>query len=145
MANLPESSTWESGITQIESGETISGGLTGVANRALKQLTNRTKYLYDNMGSGSGGYSYVVKTSNYTAVAGDALIVAAGLTITLPASPSVGDTIYFAVGGDWESSNMTVARNGEKIMGDASDLVADTNQPFSLSYQDSTRGWVLAT
>jgi len=46
MANLPESSTWETGITQIEKGEILSGGSTGVANRALKQLVNRTKYLY---------------------------------------------------------------------------------------------------
>ena len=49
MANLPESPIWESGITQIENGEPADGGVDGVANRAPKQLANRTKYLKDRL------------------------------------------------------------------------------------------------
>jgi len=50
MGNLPESSTWEIATTQIDTGEELSGGVSGVLNRSFKQLTNRTKYLYDNSG-----------------------------------------------------------------------------------------------
>jgi len=89
-------------------------------------------------------HDYKVKTSAYTAVNGDKLTVSAGVTITLPNNPSPGHIVYFAVGGDWESSNMTVNRNGENIMGVASDLAANINEPFALAYQNAIRGWVLA-
>jgi len=49
MANLPESSTWEAVINQIEKGDELSGGLSGNLNIAAKQLTNRTKYLHDHL------------------------------------------------------------------------------------------------
>jgi len=47
MANLPESSIWGSTITQLDSNEKLSGGVTGVLNRSSEELGNRTKYLYD--------------------------------------------------------------------------------------------------
>lgn len=49
MANLPESPTWEAGIYQMETTDPVEGGVSGVTNAPLKQLANRTKYLYDNL------------------------------------------------------------------------------------------------
>lgn len=49
MANLPESSTWETGIYQIELTDPVEGGVNGIDNRAAKQLANRTKYLKDHV------------------------------------------------------------------------------------------------
>ena len=46
MSDLPELDRWEEQIIQIDTDEFISGGVSGVANRALKLLTNRTKYLH---------------------------------------------------------------------------------------------------
>ncbi|HHT1728670.1 TPA: hypothetical protein ACTYPK_002665 [Klebsiella pneumoniae] len=47
MARIPESSLWEEEIELISRNERVSGGLDGVANRPLKSLTNRTRYLKD--------------------------------------------------------------------------------------------------
>ncbi|MFV2940274.1 hypothetical protein ACNI0U_16100 [Klebsiella michiganensis] len=45
MTRLPESSSWEEDIELISRSERVSGGLDGVANRPLKGLANRTRYL----------------------------------------------------------------------------------------------------
>ncbi|WP_374041217.1 hypothetical protein [Klebsiella pneumoniae] len=47
MTRLPESSLWEEEIELISRSERVSGGLDGVANRPLKRLANRTRYLKD--------------------------------------------------------------------------------------------------
>ena len=47
MARIPESSLWEEEIELISRSERVSGGLDGVANRPLKSLVNRTRYLKD--------------------------------------------------------------------------------------------------
>lgn len=49
MANLPETSTFTTAITQIDDGEAATGGAGGVANRALIQLGNRTRWLFDRL------------------------------------------------------------------------------------------------
>jgi hypothetical protein len=51
MTNLPESSTWEAGIYQLETTDPVLGGPTGIANQQAKQLANRTKYLRDQLDS----------------------------------------------------------------------------------------------
>ena len=47
MTALPESSTFPVSITQIETTDPVQGGVGGVANRALIELGNRTRYLLD--------------------------------------------------------------------------------------------------
>lgn len=47
MANLTETSTWESGIYQLETVDPVIGGPTGVSNTQAKQLAARTRYLRD--------------------------------------------------------------------------------------------------
>lgn len=45
MSNLTESASWDAGIYQIETGDTVFGGASGVANSQAKSLANRTTYL----------------------------------------------------------------------------------------------------
>lgn len=45
MANLTESATYDAGVYQIETVDPVSGGPTGIANKPLINLANRTKYL----------------------------------------------------------------------------------------------------
>lgn len=47
MANVTETSTWESGIYQLETTDSVEGGSDGISNLQAKQLGNRTKWLYD--------------------------------------------------------------------------------------------------
>lgn len=77
---------------------------------------------------GGGGITYSRKTANYTAVAGEGIIAdttGGAWTLTLPATPSEGDVVVVADGGDWGTTNLTVARNGSTIEGAAEDLTLD--------------------
>lgn len=57
MANLSESSTFESGIYQLERTDAVDAGIggNGVANLQARQLANRTKWLYDTLTTLSSG------------------------------------------------------------------------------------------
>ena len=77
-------------------------------------------------GGGSTSSSWVKKTANYTAVSGDKLLAdtsAGTFTITLPASPTTGNSVVLADGADWYTTNLTVARNSQTIEGATEDLV----------------------
>ena len=96
-----------------------------------------------------GGTSWqAVKTSNFTASAGQGVFcntTGGAFTLTLPASPSIGDEVSFVdYAGTFDTNNLTVGRNSHKIQGDASDLTVSTERAaFRLVYVDSTQGWLL--
>jgi hypothetical protein len=88
-----------------------------------------------------------VKTSNFTAVAGEGYFVnttSAAITVTLPASAEIGDIIRIKdYAGTFASNNLTIARNGHNIQGVANDSLISTNRAsISLFYVDSTKGWL---
>jgi len=68
----------------------------------------------------------------------------AAFTLTLPASPSAGDEVNIIdISGTFDTNNLTVGRNSEKIMGLSEDLtVATERAAFTLVYSGSTNGWV---
>lgn len=45
MANLPETTSWESGVHQLEEADRAKAGVDGVLNIQAKQLANRTQFL----------------------------------------------------------------------------------------------------
>ena len=66
------------------------------------------------------------------------------ITITLPASPSAGDTCSFIDQGyDFNTNALTIGRNSSNIANAAADLVINTQGAgFSLVYSgDATTGW----
>ena len=81
------------------------------------------------------------------------LCTAGSITITLPNTTldggalQVGDTVQIIdVGGNAGTSNITVARNGANIQGDASNLTIDINNAAPiLIYSGATYGWVIAS
>ena len=98
-------------------------------------------------GSGGGGGSYLTKTANYTAVAFDSIITnssGGSFTITLPATPSSGDSITIADAGYWGDYPITVARNGNTIEGQSDNLLLDfSGVSVTLIYSGST--WQVIT
>ena len=68
---------------------------------------------------------------------------AAARTLTLPASPALGSEIYiFDASGTAATYNITIARNGEKINGNAGNLIFNVNGgAVSLTYTGTTYGW----
>jgi len=94
-----------------------------------------------------GGNPWTTKVVSYTAVNNDRIfadVSSGSITITLPATPSVGDNVRIVdVSGTSQTNPITIARNGEKIMNDASDMTVDVNfMGIGLVYSGSTYGWV---
>jgi len=97
----------------------------------------------------SGGTSWqAVKTSSFTAVAGEGYFINTTsnvVTMTLPASPTIGDEVSFVdYAGTFDSYTMTVGRNSEKINGATADLTVSIERAANtLVYTDGTQGWLL--
>jgi len=98
--------------------------------------------------SGTGSVDWQSgQTSNFAAVAGKGYFTdttSSAITATLPASATLGDEITFVdVAGTFDTNNLTVARNGHKIQGDASDLTVSVDRAaFTLVYYDVNQGWI---
>lgn len=84
-------------------------------------------------------------SSNITMVSGMQYFVdtSAARTLTLPASPSLGDQILvFDASGTAATYNITIARNSNLINANAGNLIIDTNgAAVSLTYTGATYGW----
>ena len=97
----------------------------------------------------AGGTSWqAVKTGNYTASAGEGVFcntTSGSFTLTLPASPSIGDEVSFIdYAGTFDSNALTIGRNSEKINGAAADLTVSVERAANtLVYTDGTQGWLL--
>ena len=90
----------------------------------------------------SGGLynAWLVKTSAYTALSGDQIVVNSGsaVTITLPASPNVGDTVILKNVG---AGLVTIARNGSNIEGSAQDGTLASTSAMQTVFVSSSLGW----
>jgi len=89
-------------------------------------------------------FTPVVVTANTTAVADRRYFLnAATITLTLPASPSAGDTVSLSeMGGNADN---IIGRNGSNIQSLAEDMTIDTAYAsFQLQYVDATVGWAIA-
>ena len=66
-------------------------------------------------------------------------------TMTLPASPSVGDRVA-VVALDGATNAVTIARNGSNIEGSTNNLSLQVNYAVTeLSFTDASNGWVRTT
>ena len=97
---------------------------------------------------GGGTQWQAVKTSNFTASAGQGVFcntTSAAFTLTLPASPSIGDEVTFVdYAGTFDTNNLTIGRNSSKIHGADEDLTVATERAANtLVFTDSTQGWLL--
>lgn len=96
-------------------------------------------------GGGGGGTSItntIVTTTTQTAAKDNRYILtnASATTVTLPATPTLGDTVYIIVANGLTTN--VIARNGSPIMGLAEDLTVDgSTASFGLFYVNSTLGW----
>ena len=108
-------------------------------------LTNATV----NLPVGAAGTAWqAVKTSSFTAVAGEGYFVnttSGVITVTLPASATIGNEIAIIdYAGTADTNNITIARNGHKIQGAASNMTVLTERAaFTLVHVDATQGWLL--
>jgi hypothetical protein len=89
-----------------------------------------------------------IKTSAFTAVAGEGYWInttSAAVTMTLPASASVGDTIEFTdYARTWNTNNLTINQNGLNYQGSTStNPIYDVDgQSVRIVYSGATKGWI---
>jgi len=84
-------------------------------------------------------------SANTTLVAGRRYFVdtTAARTLTLPASPTLGqEIVIFDATGSAGTNNITLSRNGNKINGLTEDAIIDVNQAITtVIYTGTTLGW----
>ena len=97
----------------------------------------------------SGGTSWqAVKTSNFTAAAGEGYFVnttSGAITMTLPAGSIGSEVVFIDYAGTFDTYALTIAADGsEKIAGSTNDLTVSVERAGNtLVYVDSTQGWLL--
>lgn len=102
--------------------------VTPGAGQSIRVNAGNTAWEAYTPGTGGGSTSWSKKTANYTAVSGDKLICdtsGGAFSITLPAGPATGDYVELTDGGNWNTNNLTVLRNGSTIEGVTDDLLVD--------------------
>ena len=133
---------------------TISNGVLGPVTDSDVDLGTSSLYFKDayidsitTTGALNGALKrWTAKTTTYTAVAGDRVLAdtyGGGWTLTLPASPAVGDEIHILdAAASFDNNNLTVARNSLKLQAGTADLTLTTeNTGIGLVYMSSTYGW----
>jgi len=96
---------------------------------------------------GAISWDTTAKTAGFTAVAGTGYFVnttSGAITVTLPSSPTAGDTVGIAdYANTADTNNITIGRNGSNIQGVANDFVINTEGgTIVLIYVDATKGWL---
>ena len=131
-----------SGNTVVVCASTVTigrcGGTVSLASGATQSGFGR---------SGSVNWDTSIKTTTFTAVSGNGYFCdtsAAGFTMNLPTSPSVGDIVAIK---DYASSfatyNLTIGRGGSKMNGSTVDSTRGTNnESLTLVYADALQGWL---
>jgi hypothetical protein len=133
----------EVNAVEPQSGTTLTLGASGdtvaLAAGALQTGFGRT---------GTVDWSSTIRTSGFTAVSGVGYFcdtASAAFTVTLPASPSVGDIVAIK---DWSSTaatnNITIGRNGQEIEGNTTDGVINVHgDAQTLVFSGASRGWMV--
>ena len=125
-----------------------TGNTLTVTNGKYRMVATDGTNWYDIFSLAGLGETWQDKSGNYTASDGDNLFVDTSggvVTITLPASPSIGNQVKIIDShGTAATNNITVGRNSQKIQGTAADLTISTNRAgIALVFYDSDNGWLL--
>jgi len=133
------------GVYQEKSTYSISGTsltfLTAPQNGySIEVMTTSSTAILGN--ANDAKYSVSVISSDTAATVGKLYVLTGTCTLTLPSSPSTGDSIK--ISNRSGVATATIARNGNKIMGAAADLTLDKlNAGFEMIYSGAAEGWIL--
>lgn len=132
----------------------LAASVNTTQNNNIIFATNYAQAAFDkaNTGSSGGLAGWTVVDNNFT-VSNNVQLIAnttvAGFTITLPASPVVGNTVVITDGSrtsvGWSNNGVTVARNGKTILGYADDLYLNVSRSTATLVYDGVTWQVSST
>ena len=91
------------------------------------------------------GQPWVVQSTSFTTTAGGRYFCTGGITVTLAASPNLGDMVHIVdYNGNFNSSNLIVSPGSNKIMRQATNMTVSTaGAAFTLVWSGATNGWLI--
>lgn len=98
--------------------------------------------------AGGGASTWSLKTTTYTAASADRIIAdtsGGSWTLTLPASPTTGQYVEIMDGANFNTNNLTIARNGSTIEGLTDDILLDVKDCIYTFIYDGSTWEVTAT
>lgn len=146
-------------MSVISAGTTLTNGLvlesdtngnlvikTGAAGVTAMTISASQVVSFVNPPTGIAGLPPVTVTAStsISAAAGNHYVLTAATTatVTLPASPTISDTVWVTVANGLTTN--VVARNGKNIQGIAEDMTLNSAYAAAqLRFSDDTEGWIL--
>ena len=134
-----------------QSGTTLTLGTSGDTVNIPSGVTITNNGTQTGFGrTGTVNWQSSIKTANFTAVSGEGYFcntTGGAFTLTLPASPSVGDIVGFKdYAANFSTANLTIGRNSQNIEGTALNAnVSTTGIAVLCVYADATKGWLVTT
>jgi len=132
-------------VTRPTGSDLLEGGLR------YDQDLNRFEYYNGSQWYGVGQWQNIdVSGNGTTLVPGQQAFCntsSGAFTITLPSNPIKGDSVrIFDTHKTFDTQNLTIARNGNPIMGDNADLTVSTEgASFEMVFYDGSQGWRIIT
>ena len=141
------------GVYQEKSTYSISGTTltftTAPQNGYTVEVMAFSTITVGNASVSATSWQSAIKTSSFTAEKGKGYFVntsGGAITVTLPLSPSLGDTVAVSDYGGNSATNKITFTSSNNIQGGSGNKVLSTNNgSVKLVYSDSTKGWVTAT
>ena len=137
------------GVYQVKDAANYS--ISGSTLTFVTPPTNSTaiEFVHFKITAGGGGgisWDTTVKTSAFTAIAGEGYFVnttSAAITVTLPSSPSAGDEVSIVdYAGTADTNNITIT-SSDNINGSSNDVKINYERGgVSMVYVDATQGWI---
>jgi len=134
-----DSVTISSGTTTTNAGTISTAGISG-------GTINNTTGTIEGLQQQINWQTESIKTSGFTALANEGYFcntTSAAFTVTLPASPTVGDVVGIKdYANTFDTNNLTINPNGNKINSSTDNSILNVQGAAGeLIYIDSTQGW----
>ena len=139
MANFSESANWENAVYKLAVTDQLLGGDDGPLNTAVGQLTNRTRYLYEQITSGAE--DNVVNVLSYGAV-GDGTTDDTDAIHDAAAEVPTGGTLFFPGGYNFATASSVILQRSINIIMDSpiTSTRSSSNHAATLTIGESGSG-----